>query len=137
MVLGPLEMVIFNVSISFDIQFEIQFQGGLGLMVLKLACGDLERKVNRKQKVFVWMRCSGFAGRGRVNDLQLEVFHMKEHGFGFIVDSYNKKRKGFSEFVDDNFKRFSGINWSVSSIGDWSVSGNRNKCVCWLFSQRV
>ena len=52
---------------------------------------------------------------------------MKKHSFGFIGDRCNEIRKGVVDVGDSGFKRFSGFNYSVSSVRYWSVSGYSNK----------
>ena len=56
------------------------------MVVLKVDGRDNEWNVNRKQKGFVWMSHSGFVVSDSVDNLLLEVFQLKEHGFGFIGD---------------------------------------------------
>ena len=104
MVLGLIETVRFNGTPIFDIWFEIQGRGGVGLTVLKVDGEDLGWNINCKQKVYFWMRKICFVFSGRVYELLLEVFQMKEHGFGFIGDRCNKKQKGFSDDGYDGFK---------------------------------
>ena len=62
---------------------------------------------------------------------------MENHGFSFIRDSRNEEGKGFSDFVDGGFKRFSGFKWSFGSVGDWSVSGDSSKYGGWFLIQSV
>ena len=56
MFIGLMETVSFNDSLRFDIWFEIQGHGGVGMMLLKVAGENLENKVNCNQNVLFWMR---------------------------------------------------------------------------------
>ena len=91
-------------------------------MVLKVVGEDLDSKVNRKQKGFVWMRCSLFLGSIRVNGILIGVFKLKYHGFKFIGNMCNEKHKYFSYFRDNDLKFFSGVNWGVGRFRYWSVA---------------
>ena len=62
------------------------------------------------------MKYSFFLYSGIIDELLLEVFQLKEQGFGFIGDRCNEKRKVFNDVKYNGFKRFSGVNWSVGSI---------------------
>ena len=73
------------------------------------------------------MRHYYFLSSARSDELLLEVFHMNEHGFGFIGDRYNDKRKGFRDVGENGYKLFSRVNCSVGSIRDWSFSGDSKK----------
>ena len=64
-----------------------------------------------------------------VDEILIEVFHMKDHSFGFIGDWCNKKRKGFSGIGDNGFKHFNGVNWSVGRVNYCSVSGKATRMV--------
>ena len=62
---------------------------------------------------------------------------MKEHGFWFIGDRCNEKRKGFSDVGDNGFKCFSRFNWSVVIFRYSSVVVYNNKDGHWLLIQMV
>ena len=62
------------------------------------------------------MRLGCFVSSGGVDELMLELFQMKEHGFSFIGDRLNEKWKGFSYVGDDDFKCIIGFNWSFGRI---------------------
>ena len=53
-----------------------------------------------------------FVDSGSIDELLIEVFQLKENGLRFIGDKCSEKQKGFSDVVDDGFKRFSGVNWT-------------------------
>ena len=44
-----------------------------------------------------------FVDSGSIEDILLELFQMKEHGFGLIGDRCNDKRMVFVDFVEDGF----------------------------------
>ena len=44
-----------------------------------------------------------FVGRGRIDELLIEVFQLKDHSFGFIGDRCNDKWNGFSDVGNDGF----------------------------------
>ena len=62
------------------------------------------------------MRHGYFSSSGRVYYLLIEFFQLKEHGFGFMGDSYNEKQKGFNDVGYNGFKFSSLVNCSVDSI---------------------
>ena len=103
MVLGFLKTVSFNRSISFEIWVDIQGRVGVVLVVLRVAGDYLDWNVNRKQKSFVYMRHGLFVVNGRIRELLLEVFHLREHGLGFMVDKCNDKWNYCSDVGDGGF----------------------------------
>ena len=103
MVLGRLETVSFNDSLRFEIWIEIQGYVGVGLMVLDLAGEDIERVLIATRRDF-WMRHGCSVSSSSVNKLLLEVFQLKNHGFGFIGDSCNEILKGVSDAGDNGFR---------------------------------
>ena len=82
------------------------------------------------------MRHGCFVGGASIDELLFEIFHLEEHGFGFIEDICNEEGEVFSDVVDDGFEQFSGFNWIVGSIRDWSVAGDISKDGRWVLSQR-
>ena len=116
-------MVCFNVILSFEKWIDIQGCGGVGLVVLKVDGEDFDWNVNQNHKGFVWMSHVWFVGDSRIDEFLLDIFDMEKHGFGFIGDILNEEGKGFSDVWGNGFQHFSGFNWSVVSIRDWSVSG--------------
>ena len=81
----------------------------MGLIVLRVACEDLEMNIDSSQKGLFLMRHGCFVGSGSVDELLIEVFRMKEHGFEFIGDRCNDKREVFSYSGDNGFKCFSSV----------------------------
>ena len=82
------------------------------------------------------MRHVFFAGRGRIDELLIEVFQLKDHSFGFIGDMCNDKWNGFGDVVEDVLKRFSGVKWIVGSGRDWIIDGDINKGGLWVLIRR-
>ena len=66
-------------------------------------------------------------GRSSVEKVLLEDFQLKKHDVSFIGDWYNEIQKGVSDFRENCFKRFSGVNWSVIIIRGWSVYGDMKR----------
>ena len=52
---------------------------------------------------------------------------MKDHGFGFLGESSNKKRKSLGDVGGNVLKRFSGVDCSDFNVIGWSGDGDRNK----------
>ena len=136
-VLGLLKTVSFNGRLSFEIWVEIQGRGEVGLVVLKGYGEDLEWNINIEQKGLFWMRHGWFVGRGIIDEILIEVSHLKDHDLGFIGDRCNYKWKGFSYIGECGFKHFSGVNWIVVSDRDCSVAWYINKYGHWVLRRRV
>ena len=73
-----------------------------------------------------------FVGIVSIDEILIYVFHLKEHGFGFIRDICNEKQKGFSDIRDDGSKCFSGGSTGVlvaSGVGVLVLLGASTRMV--------
>ena len=113
----------FNGRLRFDISFEIQVHGVVGLMFLKVDGGDIEFNVGRDKKGFFLTRHGCFLGSISTNKLLLEEFQLKNHGFGLMGNGCNEIWRRVSDVINDGFKLFSFVNWSVGNVRDCGVSG--------------
>ena len=103
-IIDHLKTVGFKVSLIFEIFIEIQFFGMMGLIVLNVSGGYLDRSINFAQQVFSWMRHGGLVVGSSILEFLTELLHLEDHCFGFTGHRNSEEGNGLNDVVDNSFE---------------------------------